>query len=134
MIGYLNAESPFTADGYFVTGDRVETEGEYFKILGRNSEIINVGGEKVYPQEVENIILNMDNIKEITVYGEKHAMMGNIVCAKVLLNTPEDPKEFSRKLKRYCKDKMQGFKVPVKIKIEEESLYNDRFKKKRNFN
>jgi len=131
-LGYLNADSPFTEDGYFVTGDQVEVDGEYYKILGRKSEIINVGGDKVYPQEVENIILNMDNIQEITVYGEKHALMGNIVCANVLLINEEDPKEFARRLKGYCKEKMQGFKIPIKIKIVQESLFNDRFKKKRN--
>lgn len=133
MLGYLNADSPFTEDGYFITGDQVEVDDDFYKILGRKSEIINVGGDKVYPQEVENIILNMDNIQEVTVYGEKHALMGNIVCAKVILKNFEDPKVFNRRLKTYCKEKMQGFKIPIKIKIVEESLFNDRFKKKRNF-
>ena len=132
MLGYLNADSPFTEDGYFITGDQVEVDGEYYKILGRKSEIINVGGDKVYPQEVENIILDMDNIQEVTVYGEKHALMGNIVCANVVLINEEDPKEFTRRLKSYCKEKMQGFKIPIKIKVVQESLFNDRFKKKRN--
>lgn len=132
MLGYLNAPSPFTEDGYFMTGDQVEVDGEYYKILGRKSEIINVGGDKVYPQEVENEILNLSNVKEVTVYGEKHVMLGNIVCAKVLLKEPEDAKEFTRRLKNYCKGKMQGFKIPVKVAIEETSLVNDRFKKKRN--
>ena len=50
MLGYLNAESPFTKDGWFKTGDSVEVKGEYIKILGRKSEIINVGGDKVYPE------------------------------------------------------------------------------------
>jgi len=133
MLGYLNADSPFTDDGYFITGDQVVVDGEYYKILGRKSEIINVGGDKVYPQEVENIILNMDNIREVTVYGEKHAMMGNIVCAKIVLNEEEDPKEFTRRLKAYCKERMQGFKIPIKVKLEENPLFNDRFKKRRNF-
>ena len=42
MLGYLNAPSPFTEDGWFKTGDTVEVDGEYIKILGRKSEIINV--------------------------------------------------------------------------------------------
>jgi len=133
MLGYINAPSPFTEDGYFITGDQVETDGEYFKILGRVSELINVGGDKVYPQEVENQILKMHNVQEVTVFGEKHALMGNIVCAKVILNEPEDLKTFTRRLKQFCKDKMQPFKIPIKIKIEASPLFNDRFKKKRNF-
>ena len=133
MLGYLNAPSPFSEDGYFITGDEVEVDGEYYKILGRRSEIINVGGDKVYPQEVENIILQMENISEVTVYGAKHVMMGNIVCAKVFLKEDENPKEFVRKLKTYCKQRLQSFKIPVKVIISTESLYTSRFKKQRNF-
>ena len=47
ILGYLNAPSKFTEDGWFDTGDAVEVDGEYFKILGRKSEIINVGGEEI---------------------------------------------------------------------------------------
>jgi long-chain acyl-CoA synthetase len=46
MLGYLNAPSPFTEDGWFDTGDKVEVDGDYFRILGRDSEIINFGGQK----------------------------------------------------------------------------------------
>ncbi|MFN8707421.1 MAG: long-chain fatty acid--CoA ligase [Planctomyces sp.] len=44
MLGYLNAPSPFTEDGWFITGDLVEIDGDYLRIKGRASEIINVGG------------------------------------------------------------------------------------------
>jgi acyl-CoA synthetase (AMP-forming)/AMP-acid ligase II len=53
MLGYLNAPSPFDEDGWFPTHDRVLVDGEYLRILGRDSDLINVGGEKVYPAEVE---------------------------------------------------------------------------------
>ena len=62
MLGYLNAPNPFTKDGWFITGDEVLEKDGYIKILGRKSEIINVGGEKVYPQEVENIIVLIENV------------------------------------------------------------------------
>jgi long-chain acyl-CoA synthetase len=129
MLGYLNAPSPFTKDGWFITGDEVLEKGDYIKILGRKSEIINVGGEKVYPQEVENVILEIDNVAEATVYGEKNPIMGNIVCAKVKLVKDEDKKEFTFKLKGYCSEKLQGFKVPVKVSIIDEEQYSERFKK-----
>jgi acyl-coenzyme A synthetase/AMP-(fatty) acid ligase len=134
MLGYLNAPSPFTDDGYFITGDQVEYDGVYYKILGRKSEIINVGGDKVYPQEVENVLLSMDNIIEATVYPEKHPLLGNIVCAKILVKEGLEHKDFTREVKRFCKSKLQSFKVPVKISIVDSPLYNDRFKKKRNLN
>lgn len=131
MLGYLNAPSPFTEDGWFMTGDEVEVDGEYIKILGRKSEIINVGGEKVYPFEIESVILELDNISEVTVYGEKNPIVGNIVCAKVILKNYIESKEYIKVIKSYCKERLQSFKVPVKITIEEGVLYNERFKKKR---
>lgn len=131
MLGYLNADSPFTADGYFITGDLVEQDGEYYKILGRKSELINVGGEKVYPQEVENIIIGFDGITDVTVYSEKHPITGNIVCAKINVENVEDTKQFIKELKHYCKRQLQSYKVPVKINIVEEPLHSTRFKKQR---
>jgi acyl-coenzyme A synthetase/AMP-(fatty) acid ligase len=131
MLGYLNAPSPFTNDGWFMTNDQVEVDGEYIRILGRKSEIINVGGEKVYPAEVESVIQEIDNVAEVTVFGEKNSIMGNMVCAKVRLLHEEDKKEFALRLKMYCKKKLQPFKIPVKITIDNEQQFSDRFKKKR---
>ena len=132
MLGYLNAQSPFTEDGWFKTGDAVEVKGEYLKILGRNSEIINVGGEKVYPQEVETVILEMDNVAEIIVYAEKNYIIGDIVCAKVRLQECEDIKVFTQRLNRFCKERLQRFKIPIKVKIVENDLHSARYKIMRN--
>jgi acyl-CoA synthetase (AMP-forming)/AMP-acid ligase II len=129
MLGYLNAPNPFTEDGWFVTGDRVEIKDNYFKIIGRDSDLINVGGEKVYPDEVESIIEKFENVADVTVYGEKNPLLGNIVCAKVKLKNEEDHIIFIKKLKNYCKSKLPKFKVPIKIQIDNQIHYNYRFKK-----
>jgi acyl-coenzyme A synthetase/AMP-(fatty) acid ligase len=134
MLGYLNAESPFTEDGWFNTGDQVLVDGEYFRILGRKTEIINVGGEKVYPAEVESVIQEIDNVAEVTVYGEKNALTGNIVCAKITLKQLEDKNEVIQKVKKYCRSKLQGYKVPVRVQIIDEKQYSDRYKKVRTSN
>jgi len=131
MLGYLNASSPFTEDGWFMTGDQVEVDGEYYKILGRKSEIINVGGEKVYPAEVESVIQEIDNIAEVTVYSEKNLIVGNIVCARIRLLKEEDNKELVLRIKRYCRVRLKSFQIPVKIQISNIDQYGDRFKKKR---
>jgi acyl-CoA synthetase (AMP-forming)/AMP-acid ligase II len=60
MLGYLNAPSPFDEEGWFNTKDKVEVKGEYLKILGRTTDLINVGGEKVYPNEIESFLLSID--------------------------------------------------------------------------
>ncbi|CAM2068803.1 AMP-binding protein [Sulfidibacter corallicola] len=131
MLGYLNAESPFTEDGWFNTGDAVEVDGEFLRILGRKSEMINVGGEKVMPQEVENTILEMDNIRDVLVYKEKSPLTGHIVCAKVNPAAAEDPKALARKVKKYCRARLQSFKVPVKVEVVDEAFMSARGKKKR---
>lgn len=132
MLGYINAPSPFTDDGYFITGDAVEVDGEYFKILGRKSEIINVGGEKVYPSEIESVIQQYDNIADVIVYGEKNPIMGNIVCANIsLIEQCADEKEFVRKLKVFCRGRLLNYQVPVKIFVSADDLYGDRYKKNR---
>jgi len=131
MLGYLNAPSPFTDDGWYKTGDEVQVDGEYFRILGRKSELINVGGEKVYPQEVESIILQAPNIADATVYGEKNPLIGNIVCAKISVLEPENSKDLSQRIKKFCRERMPSFKVPVKIEIQEGIQHTERFKKKR---
>ena len=70
MLGYLNAPSPFESGGWFNTQDLVEANGEYIRILGRKSELINVGGEKVHPTEIENVMLQIENVKDVTVRGK----------------------------------------------------------------
>lgn len=131
MLGYLNAPSPFTEDGWFMTGDSVEVNGEYFKILGRKSELINVGGEKVYPQEVENIILEIPEIEDVLVYGESNPMTGKIVCAKIKYIGEKSKSEIITIVKSYCRVKLEPFKIPIKIQIVDQSFESGRFKKSR---
>jgi long-chain acyl-CoA synthetase len=131
MLGYLNALSPFTEDGWFMTGDSVEVNGEYFRILGRKSELINVGGEKVYPQEVENVILEIPEIEDVLVYGETNPMTGKIVCAKIKYTGEKSRSEIIAVVKTYCRIKLEPFKIPIKIQIVDQSFESGRFKKSR---
>jgi len=134
MLGYLNAANPFTEDGWFTTGDSVEVDGEYIKILGRKSEIINVGGEKVYPAEVESVIQEVPGVAEVTVYGEANPIMGHLVCAKIRLveGLDIDHKTFVKCVKLHCRERMQAFKVPTRLRLEDGEQYSARFKKMRN--
>lgn len=132
MVGYLNAPSPFDADGWMCTGDHVEVKGDLMRILGRKSDMINVGGQKVFPAEVESVLLDAPNVREATVYGRPHPMMGNIVAANVALIEPEEPEAVSERLRAYCAGKLQRYKVPMRFSIvREEMQHTDRFKKRR---
>ena len=132
MVGYLNAPNPFDEEGWMCTGDHVEVRGEYMHIQGRKSEMINVGGQKVFPSEIENILLEADNIQEVTVVGVPHPVMGNVVKAKISLNEPEDQFQVAERLRKHCLERMARYKVPVKYEIVSGSdLHSTRFKKKR---
>jgi acyl-CoA synthetase (AMP-forming)/AMP-acid ligase II len=131
MLGYLNAESPFTEDGWFITGDEVEVDGEYMRILGRRSELINVGGEKVYPAEVESVIQAIPNVEEVSVYGEKNPITGNMVCALVKLQAEEDEQQAKLRIKQACAASLPRFKVPVRITFTQDEQHSERFKKMR---
>jgi acyl-CoA synthetase (AMP-forming)/AMP-acid ligase II len=132
ILGYLNAPSPFTDDGWFITNDLVEVDGEYLRILGRKQEVINVGGEKVNPAEVENVIYELDNVNEVSIFGEHNAILGNIICAKVsMVDAAQDKKAFITQIKAHCAAKLERYKVPVKLEVVDYRLHSDRFKKMR---
>src|SRR5215831_7438023 len=131
MLGYLNAPSPFTEDGYFVTGDRVEQNGDYLRFLGRESELINVGGLKVFPAEVEGVLLANPLVEDAVVYGERHPIMGKIVCADIKLRDSVTEPEARRTLKGFCAERLEPFKVPMKLKFVQDALHGDRLKRSR---
>jgi long-chain acyl-CoA synthetase len=131
LLGYLNAPSPFSEEGWFNTGDRVEVDGEYVRFLGRASDLINVGGSKVYPAEVEGVLAEMSNIAEVAVYGEPNALMGQIVCARIRLLEAADPKALLKGIQRYCQGRLESYKIPRKIELSDESLASSRFKIRR---
>ena len=132
MIGYLNAPDLFDAEGWLNTQDAVEVDGEYLRILGRASDLINVGGQKVYPAEVENVLLQMDNVQEVAVFGKAHPMMGQIVAARFNLKTPEPLPDFKRRLGAFCKERLAAYQVPRLVEISDDEQFGSRFKKLRN--
>lgn len=131
MRGYLNAPSGFDADGWFNTQDRVDVDGEWFRILGRVTDLINVGGQKVYPAEVEDVILAQPDIEDVVVVGERHALLGQIVVARVRLARDEPLDGLRARIRRACRDKLAAYKVPAKVELLAQDVYSARFKKLR---
>ena len=131
ILGYLNAESPYDDEGWYNTGDKVEQDGDWIKFLGRDSDIINVGGQKVYPTEIESVLLEMDNIKDVSVFGKDNPIMGKIVAALINLSEDEKINDLKKRIRKYCKNKLESFKIPAHIEIAKENQVSDRFKKVR---
>jgi long-chain acyl-CoA synthetase len=133
FLGYLNAPSPVDADGWYCTGDLVEQDGPWLRFRGRASEVINVGGEKVAPSEVENTILELDFVASVVVSGEPNAILGNIVTARVTLvdGAALQAKDAIAAIRRHCRARLAGYKVPVKVTLGEENALTARQKRAR---
>lgn len=129
IMGYLNSSmDSFTSDGWFKTGDLVEeTKDGYIKIIGRSKEVINVGGQKVLPNEVETIILQMPQIEDCMVYGEKSVITGQTVVCDVVLN--KEIENIKKDIRVFCKDKLDAYKIPTKVNVVEKTNFGSRFKK-----
>ncbi|MFK0253893.1 class I adenylate-forming enzyme family protein [Streptomyces sp. NPDC090445] len=131
MLGYLNAPDPFDADGWLNTGDAVEMhEDGTLRVIGRASRLINVGGEKVHPTEVENVLLGADNVKDAVVEGRPNPVTGQIVVATVVLLAPEDRGDLGRRLRAVCAARLAPYKVPAFFRMADGALYSDRFKRR----
>lgn len=131
MMGYLNAPSPFDEDGWFNTKDKVVLKGDYMKILGRTTDLINVGGEKVYPNEVESVLLTADGVKDVYVYGEDNPITGKVVVADVCVDPENNNRDYIKYLRRYCGEHLERFKRPASFRLTDKAFYGERFKKKR---
>ncbi|MGM0534240.1 MAG: long-chain fatty acid--CoA ligase [Campylobacterota bacterium] len=131
VLGYLNASMESFENGWFKTGDLVEElEDGYLKIIGRSRDVINVGGQKVLPGEVESAILELPEFSDVLVSGEKNAITGQSVTAKVVSRDLSN-KEAKRLIREHLKAKLEEYKIPTKVKVVESLGYSSRFKKVR---
>jgi acyl-CoA synthetase (AMP-forming)/AMP-acid ligase II len=131
MVGYLNAPSPFDAEGWYDTRDRVEVDGEWVRFVGRESDVINVGGQKVNPSEVEEVILGLEGVVDVVVLGERHPLLGEVVVARVATRDVEPAEALRRRVRQGCLARLAPFKVPVKVLPAPEGLTSSRMKKRR---
>jgi acyl-CoA synthetase (AMP-forming)/AMP-acid ligase II len=96
------------------TGDVIEWLGETkFKIIGRETNMINVGGVKVNPIKVEEIINELDYVSNSIVYGKENSVMGMIVAADVVLTNNITVKQ----IKNDLIEKLNQYEIPLKINI-----------------
>ena len=84
---------------------------------------------KVFPNEIEQIIYELDFIIEATIYGKPNAIVGNIVCLKAVVDKGTNVKSAKKQIKLLCKNKLEKYKVPQKISIFSEVKATKRFKK-----
>lgn len=128
LIGKTSLE----IDKWYNTGDLVEIHNEEpikFTFVSRKSEMINVGGYKVNPSEVEETLLFLKEIKEVKVFGKKNSVLGNIVCCEIVKNEDGLEEQFVR---QFLQKKLQEFKIPRIIRFVEQIEMTRTGKIKRN--
>ncbi len=110
------------ADGFIDTGDLVEARGERCYFVGRRGGIINVGGLKVHPEEVEAVINRHPQVRASLVRSRRNLITGSIVIADVVLQTQGEPAdaradEVKREILAACRAALANYKVPAAIRF-----------------
>lgn len=123
MKGYYNRPDETRAvidqDGWLRTGDIVHIhEDGHIAITGRCKDLIIVGGENVYPREVESVLEQHPAVREAAVVGQTDSMRGEVIVAFVIPNETAEVTETD--LRAFCRDRLAGFKVPRQIIIRPE--------------
>ncbi len=120
--GYENnpqANSECFIDGWFRTGDQgVMDKDGYLTITGRLKEIINRGGEKISPREVDDVLMDHDAIQQVVTFAMPHKSLGEEVAAAVVLRDGATADE--QDIRSFASERLASFKVPRKVVIVDE--------------
>ena len=112
MLGYLSRHSAALSDGWLSTGDRVEVSAERVHFLGREDDVINVGGAKVRPRVVESFLLGLAGVAEARVFGCPNPITGHVVAAEVVVDRGIDQNALRARLLRACQAELAAHQVP----------------------
>lgn len=126
MLGYLNASSPFDAEGWYDTKDIVEERNGNYKVVGRVSDVINVAGLKFMASEVERVAIAFPNVFIVKVIPRQNPITGQHV--ELTVQPASDASVDKNALMSYLKSKLQPHMVPKRIRIGNVSV-GHRFKK-----
>ncbi len=126
MLGYLNAPNPFDEEGWYNTKDMVEEQGDYIKIIGRTTEVINVGGLKFMASQIEQIALEFTGVELVKVVSKNNPITGQHV--ELLVNVINEKKFNKVEFLQYLNENLPRHMVPAKIIIGAVTV-GHRFKK-----
>lgn len=106
-------------NGYFLTADfATKSEDGLIKVEGREKSMINVSGNKVFPEEVEGLLETLPEIKLARITGTPHPLMGQIIQAEVVLH--EGKTIDVEEVLTYCRKRLSTYKVPQRLKVVDE--------------
>jgi len=121
VSGYENnpeANLKSFTNGWFRTGDQGILDGEGYLILtGRLKEMINRGGEKIGPREIDEVLLKHPAVAEAVAFGVPHPTWGEEVAAAIVLREGAGAPAGEPEILAFCKERLADFKCPKKIYI-----------------
>jgi acyl-CoA synthetase (AMP-forming)/AMP-acid ligase II len=126
MLGYLNAPDPFV-DGWYDTGDIVETDGDFFRVIGRATEILNVGGLKILPGEIERVALLYPDVLRAKASGVPNPITGQHI--EIIVEPKPGATLDRRELGLHFRKHLQKQLAPSRIIVGEVPV-SHRFKQK----
>ena len=130
MLGYEGESLPtLSDDGWLITGDLVRVDGDRVHFQGRSDDILNIGGAKVYPQEVEEFLLSCPGVTEVRVRSIPNPMSGQLLTADVVLAPGYEPDVHRVELMRLCQSTLPSHKAPRLIRVVPEIPMRDSGKK-----
>ena len=131
IIGYLNSESSsLSENGWYQTGDLVSTNNAgQLKIIGRKSALINIGGQKVHPVEIEAIIEQVPEVDACRVYAESGPITGSIIACEITTQSTEDLHTWKRRIRKHCRVYLADWKIPSHLKLNNSINVSNRLKR-----
>lgn len=108
------------AEGFVDTGDMVELRGGRFYFAGRRDGTINIGGQKVHPEEVESVINRHPRVRMSLVRPRKNPLLGALIVAEVVLETgpaSDESRGIENEILQLCRSTLPQYKVPAFIKV-----------------
>lgn len=117
-------------EAWLDTGDVVEQDGERVLFCGRKSGLINVGGNKVYPEEIENTLNSLEGVQSVLVSARTSSLMGSLLEVQIV-PTASAPEDLADRVRLYCRQFLPRYKQPAFIKVVNELPINQTGKRNR---
>jgi acyl-CoA synthetase (AMP-forming)/AMP-acid ligase II len=111
-LSKLGSERLLSKNGWINSGDIIKIKGKRFFVAGRENGIINVGGDKVIPEEIKKILLECSIVQDAVVYGKKNPFIGNLIYADIQLKKTKNNYNSKKKFKKYINDNLPNNQRP----------------------
>lgn len=131
MARYVATATPadsfatFDEQGWFATGDLVRVEEDRVVFVGRNSDLINVGGNKVAPVTVERVIRQVAGVEDVRVYGQPSSLAGQLVACQLVIRADARPEEVKQQVRAACQAQLDRYQCPRIVELVDRLELNE---------